>query len=255
MFRLKLTSGLLLSLLFSLSSHAASSRAASFEEACQSLPAVPLISVSTLPVTVESAIADDDMRTMTIRTTGAESLHELATVGTTFANQVWELSYGLHLLSDRATGRVCYQPAINVAIGYDPMRISVASPYRAGTCAYDMIVAHEYEHVRIYRDFLPTAAEAIEHSLKAVLSRNVRYAASAAAANAEVQRILRSEVTTTVRNEMARSGGLHNRFDSIEESLHMLNGCGGDVRRALDHEVLAWKSASLEPVRRGTVAR
>jgi hypothetical protein len=228
--------GALSALLFSLSS-----RAASFEETCQALPASPLITVSLIPVTVADTILDDDMQSMTIRTTGAESLHELATVGTTFANRVWELSYGLNMIADRDSGRVCYRPAIHVAVGYDPMRISVARPFHSGTCAYDVIVAHEREHVRIYNNFLPMAAESIEQSVRSHLSRKVRYASSAEAANADMRQVLRSEVSGVVKDEMAKSQALHSQFDSIEESLHMLNSCNGEIQRGLQKEVLAWK--------------
>ncbi|HKE94386.1 MAG TPA: hypothetical protein VKB34_08795 [Povalibacter sp.] len=227
----------LLMLLFSATSRAADS----FEAACQAMPAGPLVSVSTLPVVVDNTVAEGDMQSMTIRTTGAESLHELATVGTTVANRVWELSYGLAMITDGASGRVCYRPSIHVTLGYDPMRISVASPYHSGTCAYDMIVAHEREHVRIYSDFLPIAARAIELAAQAHISGHVHYTSSVIAANAEMSQLLRAQVLALIREEMAKGQALHNHFDSSEESVHLLNSCDGEVRRGLDREVLAWK--------------
>jgi hypothetical protein len=123
------------------------------------------------------------------------------------------------------------------------MRISVASPYQSGTCAHDLIVAHERGHVKIYEDFLPVAAHAIEGALRDRLTDRIRFADSAEAATAEITGTVRSLVSKVVKTEMARSELLHSRFDSIEESLHLLNACDGDVRRALDEEVTTWKSA------------
>ena len=53
---------------------AASSRAGSFEEACASLPSLPLATVSTLPVTIDDTIRGGDIHRMTVETTGAASL-------------------------------------------------------------------------------------------------------------------------------------------------------------------------------------
>lgn len=225
----------LLALLFSMAVHAN----ASFEDACAALPGSPLITVTALPVTVDGSIVAGDMRTMTLNTTGAESIHERTTVGTTVATRVWELSYGLNAVSDAASGRVCYRPVMRVTIGYDPLRISVAHPFASGSCAYDAIVGHEREHVRIYEQFLPEAARAIERQVNARIGNAVRHATSTAAATAEMRRTLGWQVHEIVREEMARSQLRHAHFDSAEESLRLLNSCNGEVRRALSREVLA----------------
>lgn len=214
--------------------------AATFEQACRALPQVHA-AVTPLPVVVDDQVRDDDMRSMTIRTTGEESLRDLATVGTTRADRTWELSYALDALTDPQTGRVCYRPAVRVAIGYEPMQISVAHPFRSGTCAYDTIVGHERGHIAIYDRFLPGAARAIEDSLDDTLSGRIRYAEDLQTAHADMRRLLHTLVSSVVRREMSRSQALHDRFDSIEESLHLLNACGGEIRRGLNQETLAWK--------------
>lgn len=214
-------------------------RAASFDAACQAIPPLPLVTVATLPVTVEDRILDGDMRNMTIATTGEASLHERTTVGTTLATRTWEASYELSLIRDPASGRVCYRPMIKVVVGYEPMKIAVAHPFRSGTCAHDAIVEHEREHVAIYARFLTEAANSIAVILNDALPRSVRYAASLEAANSQMRQLLRSQVHEAVRSEMAKGQRAHDQFDSINESLRLLNACGGEIRHGLASGVLA----------------
>lgn len=220
---------------------AASSRAGSFEEACASLPSLPLATVSTLPVTIDNTIHGGDIHRMTIETTGAASLGRRATVGTTFATRTWEASYGLSMLRDPVSGRVCYRPAISITVGYEPLQIAVAQPFAAGTCAFDAIVEHEREHVNIYSQFLSFASRSIEAQLRERIAGNVRYASSIDAANAQMRQLLRSQVHEIVRAELARGQPLHDEFDSIDESLRLLNACNGEIRRGLSRDVLALK--------------
>lgn len=220
---------------------AAASRAESFDEACASLPSLPLATVSTLPITIDGTIRGGDIHRMTVETTGAASLGKRATVGTTLATRTWEASYGLSMLRDPDSGRVCYRPAINVTVGYEPLQISVAHPFEAGSCAFDAIVEHEREHVNIYSQFLSHASRSIERELKERIAGSVRYAPSVDAANAQMRQLLRLQVHEIVRTEMAKGQPLHDEFDSIDESLRLLNACNGAIRRGMSREVLALK--------------
>jgi hypothetical protein len=232
--------GIVLSACFALL-FTASGRAESFDEACASLPTLPLATVSTLPITIDDTIRGGDIHRMTVETTGTASLGKRATVGTTFATRTWEASYGLSMLRDPDSGRVCYRPAINVIVGYEPLQISVAHPFQAGSCAFAAIVEHEREHVNIYSQFLAKASHSIEAELRQRIAGNVRYASSLDAANAQMRQLLRSQVHEIVRSEMARGQPLHDEFDSIDESLRLLNACNGEIRRGLSREVLALK--------------
>jgi hypothetical protein len=207
-------------------------RAGTFEEACGALPPVR-VSVTVLPLVVLDEVRDDDMRSMTIRTTGAESLHRLATVGTTQADRRWELSYALTALTDPQTGRVCYRPHIAVAVGYEPLQISVAHAFRRGTCGYDAIVAHERGHVEIYNRFLPLAAQSIERWLDTTVSERIVYADDLETAHTDMQRLLHEDVSAIVRLEMAQIQPLHDRFDSVDAALQLLDSCNGAIRRTL----------------------
>lgn len=234
MSRIGTVCGFLVAMFFALSS-----RATSFDAACESLPSLPLVTVSTLPVTVDEQILDGHMRHMTIATTGEASLHERTTVGTTIATRTWEASYELSLIRNPASGRVCYRPSIKVVVGYEPMQIAVANPFRSGSCAHDAIVAHEREHVNIYSQFLAGASQSIASVLRDVISGDVRHAQSLDAANSQMRQLLRAQVHEVVRTEMDKAQEMHDRFDSHEESLRLLNACDGEVRRTLSNTVLA----------------
>jgi len=214
--------------------------AMSFAERCAALPSDGLVSVTPMPVTVEDTIRAGDMQSMTVETTGAESLRSLATVGTTRATRLVQLSYGLNMIADASSGQVCFRPIVHIAVGYDPMRITVAQPFHSGTCSYDVIVAHEQHHVHIYEDFLDTAATSIEQAVSALVSKKIRYAPDVVTATADMQRLLDSEVAAVVSEEMMKVQSLHARLDSGEESARMLGSCNGELRRALSREVVAW---------------
>ncbi len=216
-----------------------SARAGTFEEACRALPPVHS-SVSVLPLVVADEVRDDDMRSMTIRTTGEESLHRFATVGTTQADRRWELSYALAALTDPQTGRVCYRPHIAVAVGYEPLQISVAHAFRRGTCAYEAIVAHERGHVEIYDHFLPLAARSIERWLDTMVSEQPVYADDLATAHRDMRRRLHEDVSAIIRLEMAQVQPLHDRFDAADAALELLDSCNGEIRRTLKQQTLTW---------------
>ncbi len=60
---------------------------------------------------------------------------------------------------------------VDATLSVPDMTIFVAANYRQGTCQYNAVLEHEYEHVRLTRGLLPGAAKRLEGELRRQLSR------------------------------------------------------------------------------------
>lgn len=212
----------------------AASLGSSFDDACQALPTGQVI-VKARPVQVVDDIAKVDSLDMTLGTTGLESLGHSATVGTTTAVGAWELSYVLHRIKDPTSGHICYRRSLKVIVGYDPLQIAIAKPFKAGSCAYDAILSHELKHVQVYREFLPTAARSIQNILNG--EDSLRYANSEAEAHDNLRAELQAHVTEVVTQALSKNTELNDRVDSPEETQRLMAACNGRIQTMVDHEL------------------
>lgn len=56
--------------------------------------------------------------------------------------------------------------SVRVEIGYPELRVYIPAEYHPGSCAYDVVHAHEMEHVAITRDALVHHAPALDRAVK-----------------------------------------------------------------------------------------
>lgn len=60
---------------------------------------------------------------------------------------------------------------VDATLSVPDMTIFIAANYPKGTCQYNAVLEHEYEHVRLTRGLLPGAAKRLEGELRRQLSR------------------------------------------------------------------------------------
>lgn len=135
-------------------------------------------------------------------------------------------------VSDARTGEFhCARlDALKVSFGTRQPTVYVAREFPRGSCAFNQVLEHEEEHLRIARGVVEEFADAIEREVRAAVGdvRVVR-ADNAEAATKMISRAV-AEAVDKVMTEAERAlVGRNRAFDSLEEYRRLARACDGQI--------------------------
>jgi hypothetical protein len=185
----------------------------SFEAVCeQRLPAAK-IEVTAQPVTYRTdlSLAATELAAKGAHT-GGRTLMGLVT-----ADLKSSVTLGGSGIAERGKQRFCMRPAVTVRLEYSPMTLYIAREHPEGSCAHRITLEHEYQHIRVYQQYLDGIAKDIDTALRADLGGKVLYFHSEAEGDAHVQKILEERLAPYVENTMRQVMVLQKQVDSPQE--------------------------------------
>ncbi|MFM9969064.1 MAG: hypothetical protein ACKVQK_11785 [Burkholderiales bacterium] len=100
------------------------------------------------------------------------------------------------------SGRYCMRPSLAVKLAFKPTTLYVASQHAPGSCEFDITMAHEQKHIRVYQSYLDELAREVETELRGKLGGDIVYFDSVAAGEAQ----LRERAATLLRPFLDRGG-------------------------------------------------
>jgi hypothetical protein len=180
------------------------------------------IRVSTTPVTFDTdlTLSSSELTAMAATNNG-RTVH-----GLTRTNMRSLVTVGSNGVTNPITGSHCLRPIVDVKLAFEPMTVFITSDQKEGSCAFDVTMRHELQHVGVYRDFLDSVVVDVERELKSHFGNKIFYFNSAD----EAQRKMSDETSQTVgpfvEESMNRVRDLQAPLDTPEEYQRLERACG-----------------------------
>lgn len=184
-----------------------------FEQVCEKKLAPAEITVEAVPVSYRT---DFTRSSEQLSAMGAASAGRL-TLGLTQTELKSSVSLGANGITQRFTGRHCMRASVRVRLAFEPMTVYVSRDHAQGSCVHEITMGHELKHVRIYETFLAEVAEKIERELHARFGESIRYVASEAEAEKQVQNLTHQYLAPFVQESMNAVIARQAKIDSVEE--------------------------------------
>lgn len=180
------------------------------------------VRVSTTPVTfgTDLTMSSSELTTMAATTNG-RTVH-----GLTRTNMRSLVTVGSNGVTNPITGSHCLRPIVDVKLAFEPMTVFITSDQREGTCAFDVTMRHELQHVGVYRDFLDSVAIDVERHLKNHFGNRIYYFKSAEEAQQKMGDETSQTIGPFVEENMNRVRDLQAPLDTPEEYQRLERACG-----------------------------
>jgi len=188
---------------------------------------VSVLSAKTNGFTINNQIP---YRGLTARSGSAAG--NMATLGLTVTQGQYSARIGGPILQDQASGYECIAPQVEVKLTYSPVKIYVASEFPPGTCAYDVILAHEQRHLQAYMDNLARVEKVVRDALSKRFGDKPLYAASGTALG-QLQNEVNGVWFPFIRDEFEKGKAVQDKIDAPEEYARLGKECGGEIARVV----------------------
>jgi hypothetical protein len=180
------------------------------------------VRVSTTPVTytTDYTVSSSDLTVMASTTSG-RTVH-----GLTRTNMRSLVTVGSNGVTNPITGSHCLRPIVDVRLAFEPMTVFITSDQREGSCAFDVTMRHELQHVGVYRDFLDSVAMDVERHLKNHFGNRIYYFKSPDEAQQKMSDETSKTIGPFVEESMNRVRDLQAPLDTPEEYQRLERACG-----------------------------
>jgi hypothetical protein len=134
---------------------------------------------------------------------------------------------------DRSGQWECASPQISVTYGFSPMTVYVAKEFPPGSCAYQAILAHELQHVKIYQDHLLNIEKGLTDTLSRRFVTGGPWRGPVGQTSARLQREVEERWLPYVKREIDRVDAAQAVIDTPEEYARVVASCGGEIRQRI----------------------
>src|SRR5450830_1554044 len=136
----------------------ASAYADDFSDACARSLAPNSVEIDALPVTIAPEIQYESARALANKVHAGDTAfsNQLDVLALAHAQKSSTFEYKLNYLTDKVTGRVCYRVNAVAKIGYEPLKIVVASESNGYACTQAALIKRARGQAQVYEAFLPT---------------------------------------------------------------------------------------------------
>lgn len=176
---------------------------------------------------------DNRVSTRVLHTRETDGRASQLMLGLTSSTTRTEVVFDGPALLDKAGGRECVAPRIWVDLSYAPLHVYVAREFSAVSCPYRAVVAHEMQHVELYRTRLPM----VERTVRAALERRYGGGPMYAPAGHGLDRLaddVDNWLRPLIRAELAVVAALQLDIDSPEEEFRLSRACQGEAASQLN---------------------
>lgn len=212
--------------------HGFSFAASSFKAACDALSSSPIsVVVRALPVELNEVIRRSSAVQLTRESRGVAHEREGVTFGITEA--ILDVGREASLASiEGPDGTHCHKvQSVEIELAYQPLRISIASEIKEGSCTYKEVYLHELNHVAIYSESLPKVAQQVELLLQELFKTEaVNLVSDLAIARQAVDAKLEMLLPSLIKQASSWVQASHLKFDSDDLAHFNISSCNGEVR-------------------------
>lgn len=207
--------------------HKAASEAVSasgFEQNCEQSMRTS-IKVSAAPT---SYVLINNLSTQVLKTRGTYASASHSLMGMTSSRTRIDVAIDGATLVDRAHGRECIAPKIDVELRFEPLDVYVAREFPPQSCAFREVFKHEMQHVRIYTEQLQRIEGLVRSELLNRYQGHPLYTAEG-----DSLRILQEQIDgwlpALLHAEMAKVELMQQRLDQADETDKLSHACMGEV--------------------------
>ncbi len=134
---------------------------------------------------------------------------------------------------DRSGQWECASPQISVTYGFSPMTVYVAKEFLPGSCAYQAILAHELQHVKIYQEHLSSIEKGLTDTLSRRFVTGGPWRGPVGQTSARLQREVEERWLPYIKREIDRVDAAQAMIDTPEEYARVVASCGGEIRQRI----------------------
>lgn len=154
------------------------------------------------------------------------------TLGLTEANYRAKANWKNNSFVDRASQAACMRPSIRIELSLDPHIVYVAREFPNKTCAFEHVMRHEYQHVRVNETFLKKAAQVVENMLRQEFGNKVYYGRYDDLRN-QLSDVIEKSVLPQAQRQFEESRHEHQLIDNPGEYARNAEACNGDIQKVL----------------------
>jgi len=183
---------------------------------CPPAEALPRVSLETHPGKVIYNTLKNRRQLQRLQgQTGASSRRGWRPIGLTLTELEFRMNISVNTMARKGRGHCATVAGVKSSLGYDKITIYIAKRYPKGSCQYLSVLAHENEHLAIFRDTLAVYGPRVERRLTAAASAmKPVLAPTPARAAAKIQKALQREMEPLFK-EMNRRLDIENeRIDT-----------------------------------------
>lgn len=186
---------------------------------CPAAEALPRVSLKTLPGKVTYNTRQNRRQLQRLQgQSGASSRRGWRPIGLTLTELEFRMNISVNTMPRKGRGHCATMAEVKSSLGYDKITIYIAKRYPKGSCQYLSVLAHENEHLAIFRDTLAVYAPRVERRLTAAASAiKPVLAATPARAAAKIQKTLQREMEPLFKEMNRRLDSENDRIDTPQK--------------------------------------
>lgn len=186
---------------------------------CPAAEALPRVSLKTLPGKVTYNTRQNRGQLQRLQgQSGASSRRGWRPIGLTLTELEFRMNISVNTMPRKGRGHCATMAEVKSSLGYDKITIYIAKRYPKGSCQYLSVLAHENEHLAIFRDTLAVYAPRVERRLTAAASAiKPVLAATPARAAAKIQKTLQREMEPLFKEMNRRLDSENDRIDTPQK--------------------------------------
>ncbi|MES2150139.1 MAG: hypothetical protein V4508_10130 [Pseudomonadota bacterium] len=159
---------------------------------------------------------------------GTRSYASELLIGMTALQSRTEIEMDAPGLVDTSRNLECVAPKVRVNLTFPRMDVYVAREFSPGSCSFREILAHEMQHVAIYREQLPRLERLIRARLNERFANRPLYAPNGAGITA-LEREVDDWLRPMIQTELKIIEDAQMALDTPEEDHRLTHACFGEV--------------------------
>ncbi|MFZ6844754.1 hypothetical protein [Undibacterium sp. RuTC16W] len=200
-----------------------------FEWRCnKELPQTSIVvSESEGPYLVHNNVSSQKLRTMSTKTYSTDYI-----LGLTARHSIIQIDFEGPIIDDKNSNQECFAPRIEINMEHPAINVYVGKEFPENSCAYNEILEHEMQHVKLYKEKLPALADLV----RAKMGRRYEntpligpIGKTKEQLNDEINRVW----MPFVKNELEKIEDLQAALDSEDEYTRLSWSCLGQVQTTL----------------------
>ena len=197
---------------------------------CMSNPAIP-VHVTPRFDTPAYDFSKNIGTIMSIAADTRHTIHEGLTLGLTRYEPVITVQAPMVGITTSRGNGCTYVKEANVTVGYQDVRVYIASEIPQGTCGFNEVMGHEQKHInvnmRILQEYMPRIANEINAYLRVY---GVRHENDVNQASAEIKQKLHDIINTVLAEMTQENQRLQQGVDTPAEYARVSASCNGQLR-------------------------
>lgn len=195
-----------------------------FEERCEEL-----LPPTTVSFTIAESLTVFDYSKNILELTALSENTRNYTLGLTMARPQTTFVWGMQLLEDEKTKRVCMRPQLQFTVHAGTQNVFVGKEFDQGSCAFKEIHAHEMRHVDENKNIATKVAESTYKYIRASAGNRIIFGKSREEVEGYVLDAIKHHWLPFANENFVYYAAAHKQIDTPAEYARVNNSCNGEV--------------------------